>query len=149
MLSNASKYAIRSILYLATHTSETKKINVKVIAEELETPPSFLAKLLQQLTNNGLVSSTKGPNGGFYLDEKNRKKSLWDVITCIDGTDKFNQCFLGLSECNDRNPCPAHAMVAPFKEKILTNFRDKTIAEFAAESLEKGTYLTLKQTEIL
>lgn len=148
MLTNASKYAIRSILYLATNSSEDHKISVKVIAEDLETPQSFLAKLLQQLTTNKLVSSTKGPHGGFYLSAKNRKKSLWDIIKCIDGGEKFNQCFLGLSECNDINPCPAHAIVSPFKKQILENFRDKTIGQYADESLEKGTYLTLKEFEI-
>jgi Rrf2 family protein len=147
MLSNASKYAIRSILYLASNSSENNKISVKIIAEELETPQSFLAKLLQQLTTNNLVSSTKGPHGGFYLSSKNKNRSLWDIISCIDGKEKFNQCFLGLSECNDANPCPAHAVVAPFKQQMLENFRDKTIGQFADESLRKGTYLTLKELD--
>lgn len=148
MLSNASKYAIRSILYLSTYSSETTKINVKDIAVELEVPPPFLAKLLQQLSIKQLVSSTKGPNGGFFLSEKNKKKSLWDIIKCIDGSEKFNQCFLGLSECNDKNPCPAHVFVAPFKQKIMEEFRDKTIAQFAGESITKGTYLTLKELDL-
>lgn len=148
MLSNASKYAIRSILYLASNSSENNKISVKIIADDLETPQSFLAKLLQQLTTNNLVSSTKGPHGGFYLSVKNKRKSLWDIIICIDGNEKFNQCFLGLSECNDKNPCPAHDIVAPFKKKMLENFRDKTIGQFADESLKKGTYLTLKELDI-
>jgi len=66
MLSNACKYAIRSILYLAINNKENKKFGVKKIAAELETPQPFLAKLLQQLTRNKLVSSAKGPTGGFY-----------------------------------------------------------------------------------
>ena len=97
MLSNASKYAIRSILYLALHSNENKKISAKIIAEDLETPPSYLAKLLQQLTINKLVSSSKGPHGGFFLNKTNSNKSVWDIIKCIDGLDKFDQCFLGLS----------------------------------------------------
>ncbi|MFC5048884.1 hypothetical protein [Aquimarina hainanensis] len=42
MLSNACKYAIRSILYLAIHSDETHKIGVKKVAEEIETPQLFL-----------------------------------------------------------------------------------------------------------
>ena len=76
MLSNACKYAIRSILYLAMHNEENKRIGVKKIAEELETPQPFLAKLLQQLTRNKLVSSSKGPTGGFFLDDRNLKNSV-------------------------------------------------------------------------
>ncbi|WP_430968094.1 RrF2 family transcriptional regulator [Spongiimicrobium sp. 2-473A-2-J] len=144
MLSNACKYAIRAILYLAIHSDDAHKIRVKKIAEELETPQAFLAQLLRQLTANKLVSSTKGPGGGFYLDARNREKSVWDVISCIDGTHKFDACFLGLSQCNDINPCPAHYLVAPFKKKILNDFRDKTISKLAKEMEKKGTIISLK-----
>ncbi len=144
MLSNACKYAIRSILYLGIQANENEKIGVKRIAESLETPQPFLAKLLQQLTKNGLVSSSKGPTGGFFLDEQNLENSVWDVIKCIDGTDKFDQCFMGLAACGDENPCPVHFTVAPFKKKIYADFKDKTIKEFVAEIKQKGRHISLK-----
>ena len=71
MLSSASKNAIRAILYLAKNSDQQNKINVKSIAEDLESPQPFLAKLLRQLSSNKLVTSVKGPNGGFYLNKKN------------------------------------------------------------------------------
>ena len=144
MLSNACKYAIRSILYLAINSDKDHKIGVKVIAEELETPQPFLAKLLQQLTRSKFVSSTKGPHGGFYLDDKNLKNTLWDIVKVIDGTDKFDQCFLGLSKCGDENPCPAHNIVAPFKKRIKSHFQDKNIGECATEIVDSGKYISLK-----
>ncbi len=149
MLSNACKYAIRSMLYLVLHADETKKIGVKKIAEDLDTPQPFLAKLLQQLTRSRLVSSTKGPNGGFFLNKKNKEKSVWDIIRSIDGTEKFNQCFLGLSKCGDENPCPVHFTVSPFKEKILEDFRDKTILQWADEIKKSGTVISLKDFDAL
>lgn len=147
MLSNAAKYAIRSVLYLALH-AEKEKIGVKKIAEELDVPQPFLAKLLQQLTRNKLVSSLKGPLGGFYLDESNRNNSVWDVIKCIDGIEKFDQCFMGLASCGDKNPCPVHFTVAPFKKKILNDFKDKTIQKFANKTKLKGGYLSLKDLKV-
>lgn len=148
MLSNACQYAIRSILYLAIHTDENEKMGVKKIAEELETPQPFLAKLLQQLSRNNLVSSTKGPKGGFYLNKKDKENSIWDVIICIDGTSKFDQCFLGLTKCNEEAPCPVHFTVVPFKKKLLQDFRDKTIAKFAKDIQENGN-LTVKNLKII
>ena len=147
MLSNAAKYAIRSVLYLAIH-DENEKIGVKKVAESLEIPQPFLAKLLQQLTRNKLISSIKGPSGGFYLDKTDRKNSVWDIIVCIDGTEKFDQCFMGLSSCGDENPCPVHFTVAPFKEKILNDFKDKNIQQFADEIRLKGRYISLKNLEL-
>lgn len=145
MLSNACKYAIRSILYLALHDDANKKIGVKKIATELVTPQPFLSKLLQQLSKNDLVSSTKGPHGGFYLSELNLEKSVWDIIKCIDGTSKFEQCFMGLPVCDGRKPCPVHFTVAPFKEKIMKDFRDKNIKEFVHDFREKGHRISLKE----
>ena len=122
---------------------------MKIIANELETPQPFLAKLLQQLTRSKFVSSTKGPNGGFYLDKKNRKNTLWDIVKNVDGTDKFEQCFLGLSKCGDKNPCPAHSVVAPFKEKIIAHFNDKNIEQCAEEIKSSGKYLSLKEFDAI
>lgn len=148
MLSNACKYAIRSVLYLAIHSDINTKIGVKTIAEELETPQPFLAKLLQQLTRDKLVSSTKGPNGGFYLDEQNKNNAVWDVIKSIDGTSKFDNCFLGLSRCDNKNPCPVHFIVVPFKQSILENFRDKTIIEYVEEIKNTRQVLSLKDLDL-
>ncbi len=144
MLSRASKYAILSTLFLAEHSSEDKKISVKVIAESIDVPSPFLAKLFQQLVRGKIISSTKGPNGGFYLTKQNSKKNVCDIIENIDGLNKLNDCFLGLNECDSKNPCPVHFIVEPFKNNILGKFRDKTIQEFAQEISDKGRVLTLK-----
>ena len=144
MLSNACKYAIRSVLYLSVHVDENKKIGVKKIAEELEVPQPFLAKLLQQLTKNNLVSSSKGPTGGFYLNKHNLNNTLWSVIKCIDGTTKFDNCFMGLASCNDKNPCPVHFTVAPFKKKLMIDFKDKSIQEFSEDIKINGQHIFLK-----
>jgi len=142
MLSNASKYAILSTLYLAEHSNEGRKISVKEIAENIDVPSPFLAKLFQQLVRGKIISSTKGPHGGFYLSEKNKNKNVLDIIDNIDGVNKLNGCFLGLNECDSANPCPVHFIVVPFKNNILAKFRDKTIMEFAQEISDKGQLLT-------
>ncbi len=149
MLSSACKNAIRSVLYLAMYSSDTKKIGAKAIAENLEIPQPFLAKLLQQLIKNSLVSSTKGPHGGFYLSKINYNKNVWQIIACIDGIEKFDQCFLGLAKCEDSNPCPVHFTVSPFKKKIMADFRDKTIIRFANEIKSSNKVITLKDYDVL
>lgn len=149
MLSNACQYAIRSILYLSIYSDKDNKIGVKKIAEELETPQPFLAKLLQQLTRSDLVSSTKGPNGGFFLSEANKQNAIWDIVMNIDGSEKFDQCFLGLARCEDKNPCPVHHITAPFKKKILADFKDKTIEVFTADLKNSRKIISLKEFDAL
>lgn len=148
MLSRASKYAILSTLYLAEHSSKEKKISVKQIADEIDVPSPFLAKLFQQLVHAKIISSVKGPNGGFYITPKNGKKTICDIIENIDGLHKLNECFLGLHECDSKNPCPVHFIVEPFKNSILGKFRDKSILEFSKEVSDNGRVLTLKNIDL-
>jgi Rrf2 family protein len=127
MLSKAAKNAIRATMYLALYSDKEHKISAKKIAEDLRTPLPFLAKQLQQLSRARLISSTKGPHGGFFLSDANKKRNLWDVIVCIDGEEKFNECFLGKEECNHKNPCSVHHIVVSFKNKLMNEYREKTI----------------------
>ena len=144
MLSNACKYAIRGVIYLALNSDESTKLGVKKIAQELEVPQPYLAQLLRKLAADRLISSTKGPGGGFFLDATNRKNSVWDIIAAIDGPHRFDDCFLGLSKCDDANPCPVHHIVSPFKEALLDDFRQKTMDSLAQEIKENGRIISLK-----
>jgi Rrf2 family protein len=144
MLTNACKYGIRAVLFLAIHSDIKNKIGAKGIAEELEMPQPFLAQLLRKLSTDKLISSSKGPGGGFFLDKKNLESTLWRIIVAIDGEHRFDGCFLGLEKCDSSNPCPVHYIVAPFKEKILSNFKERTIAMLVKEIEENGTVVSLK-----
>ncbi len=143
MLSNSSKYAIRAVLYLAVYTDDKRKMGSKEVAETIKVPAPFLAKILQKLVKNDLISSTKGPRGGFYLTEKDRLKTMLDIVGCIDGLDLLSDCFLGLPRCGDENPCAIHHIVAPFKATLTEEMGDKTIAEFAKETKEGKSFLFL------
>ena len=148
MLSHASQYAIRAILYLAQNSSSSHKISALMIANELETPKPFLSKLLRQLALNNLVSSTKGPHGGFFLSELNKEKRLWDVVVCIDGGNKFSECFLGLPQCSSKNPCPFHNIVVPFRESLASSFKQKNIQELIEAMEIDKTLISLKGLDI-
>ena len=144
MLSNACKYAIRAVIYLSLKSDSTAKYGVKMIADELEAPQPFLAQLLRKLAAERLVSSSKGPGGGFFMNESNREKTVWDIISSIDGTYKFDDCYLGLAKCDDENPCPVHHLVSPFKEALLEDFQQKTIGSLAKEVEANGRVISLK-----
>ena len=118
MFSKSCEYAIRAVLHLAAYTNEEKKLGAKEVAEALEVPKSFLAKLLQQLAKHHLIASSKGAGGGFYLAPENQKVSLVDVIRCIDGNDLFSSCVLGLPICSSTNPCPLHQHALLFRQSI-------------------------------
>ena len=71
------------------------------------------------------------------------------ALNTLDGTDKFDNCFLGLKKCNGDNPCPVHFIVAPFKETILAVFRDKTIEKYVSTMEGTRQVITLKHLDKL
>ena len=129
MFSKAAKYAIRSVLYLAEHSTPESKAGVNAIAEALDVPKHYLAKILQELARNQLISSVKGPNGGFYLSEDNWKVTLMEVLHCIDGSEMLEGCILGLPSCSNKHPCPLHFQVIGYRDGLKYQLSSWTIKE--------------------
>ena len=69
MFSQATKYAIKSVIYIWTQSLEDRKVGAKEIGANIEAPEAFTDKILQLLTKAKIVGSIKGPNGGFFADE--------------------------------------------------------------------------------
>jgi len=138
MFSTSCKNAIRAVLYLAIHSEEGNKLSVDDIATSLEVSRHFLAKVLQQLAKGDLVSSTRGPNGGFYLSEANRNQNLLSIIRFMDGPQTDTKCVLGLENCSNDHPCPFHHHVKKFRNGLDQFLQNQTIGEAAREvSLEE------------
>jgi Rrf2 family protein len=137
MFSKACKYGIRAVFYLAVHSSETTKLGAKDIAEALDVPKSFLAKILQQLSRHQLISSSKGTGGGFYLSENDRNVTLRKIIECLDGEEIFSGCILGLSVCSSGNPCPLHAKTIVYRNGVSDLVGNNSIDDFATKIIRE------------
>ena len=143
MLSNSSKYALKAVLYLAVNSSESKKILAKNLSEPINVPPAYIAKLLQELAKKKIVSSTRGPNGGFYLNAENKNTSLIEIINAIDGENRLDSCLLSLHSCNSEKPCPLHQFAGPFKADLIHNLEQKTINDMVVDIKNKRSFLPL------
>ena len=133
MLSNSSKYALKAVLYLALHTDENNKMMVKDLNERINVPKAYIAKLLQELSKRKIISSTKGPNGGFYITESNKKHTIMEIIEIIDGKKRIEYCLLGLEDCNEKKPCPIHSFISPSRSKMIALLKSKTVDDLAKD----------------
>ncbi|KPK86974.1 MAG: hypothetical protein AMS27_03850 [Bacteroides sp. SM23_62_1] len=133
MLSNTSKYAIRAVIYLALNAGEEKKIGIKIISKDLGIPTPFLGKILQTLAKQKLLSSTKGPHGGFGLGKNAQDIKLIDIVDIIDGQDIFNQCLIKLDNCNEFEPCSMHYKYSEIRKNLLSLFRNQSIGNLVNE----------------
>ncbi|HEY5687288.1 MAG TPA: Rrf2 family transcriptional regulator [Yeosuana sp.] len=143
MISNSSKYAIKAVLYLALHSSEENKIMVKDIAEPINVPQAYIAKLLQELAKRKLISSTRGPKGGFYLSEEDKNGKVLNIVSAIDNEKKLNACILSLEHCNENKPCPLHHIISPSRSILMKNLKIKTIDELSQDVKKGKSYLPL------
>jgi len=134
MFSKSTEYALRAIIYLAQKSSPEQKIGITELAEAIDSPKSFTAKILQKLTRDQvLISSITGPNGGFYLTDEAKKKSLLHVLDLLDEEEVISGCILGLHECSEKNPCPMHVQYKKIKPLLIEMLDRKSIAELAKE----------------
>jgi Rrf2 family protein len=137
MLSTSCKYALRAAVYLMSHTSEIAKAGIREIAEEIEANEHTTGKILRVLVKTKIISSTKGPHGGFYISSHARPVYLIDVVKVVDGVHFFFACGLGLHKCSETKPCPLHFTYKVSREKLYREFSSITIQELAAH-IEKG-----------
>ena len=131
MLSNSCRYGIRAVIYLANQPLSVGKIGIRKISNDLDLPTPFLAKILQQLAKQKILSSSKGPHGGFSLKKDSRKITLLEIVNTIDGKDVFTNCIVhnGSCECveKDKKHCPLHKDYEKTRADLIKLFSSKTI----------------------
>ena len=141
MLSNSTKYALKSVLYLSLKSDKDRKIHGREIAAAIKAPAQYVSKILQILSRQEFISSMKGRHGGFYLSEDNRTKKLIDIIIAIDGEQRIHSCALDLEKCNLNQPCPIHDVIYPTKSKLIEFFQSETIQSFADKYEKESAFI--------
>jgi Rrf2 family transcriptional regulator, iron-sulfur cluster assembly transcription factor len=138
MLSNSCRYGIRAVIYLASQPLSNGKTGIKKISSDLNLPTPFLAKILQQLAKQKILSSSKGPHGGFSLLKDPRKVTLLEIVNAIDGYDTFTSCIMHNGSCEgvekDKIRCPLHEDYEKSRREIITLFSNRTIYELVVKS---------------
>ncbi len=132
IFSRQCEYALQAVLYMSAQP-KTKFTNINEISGRLDIPMPFLAKTLQLLVQNGILSSQKGPKGGFRLEKSPDEVALFHVVDAIDGTDFLTSCVLGFPECSSKNPCPMHPEWGQVRDRVYQVLASKTVADFSRE----------------
>ena len=146
MFSKATEYALRATIYIAQKSSAEKKLGIEEISKAIDSPQSFTAKILQALTKeNKVISSVRGPNGGFFLSEKAKKLPVRAILQAMGEDDTLEKCVMGLKQCSEIQPCPMHAQYKSIKKQLIKLFVTKTIKQLAAEIKDGVTFINNKK----
>lgn len=119
-------YAIHSILYMASR-QVGQRVLLAEIASNLKVPRHFLAKVMKKLAGEGIISSYKGPSGGFASNELTPEITLLKIAAITGETVHFGSCVLRLQKCNSRNPCPLHYQAQSLREQWVDLLSNTTI----------------------
>jgi Rrf2 family protein len=133
MLTKSTEYAIRALVFIQLKNLEDKRPGVLEIAEQIEAPAAFTAKILQTISKHGLVGSMKGRGGGFFFDNSLEELTLYKVIVLMEGDSVFTRCGFGLKSCKDSRPCPLHDQYAAIREGYLRIAQSETIQSLASK----------------
>jgi len=131
-ITRQADYAVRAVLYLARKNEP--RVATSKIAEEQHIPPSFLAKIISQLSIAGLLHTSRGARGGVALAREPKDITLLEVVEAIDGPIQLNECVENSGACAFSDECPMRPVWCDAQEDLVrklknTNFYDMTLTE--------------------
>jgi Rrf2 family protein len=126
MLSQTGTYALQAALHLARQ--EGKTVAAGTMAQELELPGTYLAKVLHRLVREGVLRSTRGPRGGYRLSGDPAAVTVAAVVAPFQELRPSRQCLLG-GPCDLQHPCTAHERRSAWTAAALEILERTTLAD--------------------
>ncbi len=137
-LSSKGRYSVRAMFDIAFH-GEGASAQIKDIAERQGIPPRFLEQIFQDLRRAGLVSSKRGPRGGYQLARPAREISVGEIVRAVEGP---------VSLCaGDEDPAMpgdgasisvTEAMFRNLSVRIETCFNEVTLEDLSDQAQKQG-----------
>lgn len=141
MFSKSCEYGLRATIFIAEKSSSNQRVGLKAIAQAINSPEAFTAKILQILTKNNIVTGVKGPHGGFLIEESRLSEiKLIEIITILDGDKIFYGCGLGLNQCDDKYPCPLHNQFVKVKQELRKMFENNSLRDIVYSNNSKNLF---------
>ncbi len=132
VLSRACEHGIKAVVFLSANVADETKHSVAEIANQINSPEAFTAKILQKLVKADIVHSVKGKNGGFFMESDIvNSVDLLEIVEVIDGLDILSKCVLGLAECSNDNPCPVHDSYKQIRADLIQFLCDTPINQLS------------------
>lgn len=126
-ITRQADYALRAMYYLSK-LDPNDKAATSLIAEEQKIPPSFLAKIISQLSIAGLIHTSRGAHGGVSLARSPENISILEVVEAIDGPLSLNECTHGVDGCPFGEDCPLRPVWCDVQVELVDRLRKTTFA---------------------
>jgi Rrf2 family iron-sulfur cluster assembly transcriptional regulator len=111
-------------------------VTLAAISERQHISLSYLEQLFGKLRRAALVSSVRGPGGGYNLAQPPASISVADIVSAVDEPIDATQCG-GKENCHDDKRCMTHDLWATLNEKMQEYLSSVTLADLVAHQAGK------------
>jgi len=115
-LTTKGRYAVTAMLDLALH-AEDGPVSLAEISQRQEISLSYLEQLFSRLRKSGLVTSTRGPGGGYRVARELDKVAVSEIIGAVNESVDATQC-AGKENCHSHGRCLTHDLWEGLSEQI-------------------------------
>ncbi len=134
-LSKKADYGLMAVKHLAMHRDQ-HACSASEIAEEYGISPMLMAKVLQKLARQHIVTAKHGASGGYQLAKDPDQISALDVISAIDGPVLITSCVTSHGNCGASEKCSIREPLRRVNESILSVLSNVTISQMTEDSHE-------------
>jgi len=129
-ITRQADYALRAVVFLS-RLGDDERAATSQIAQEQHIPPSFLAKIVSQLSVAGLLQTSRGARGGVSLARSPEEITVLDVIEAIDGPILLNECVGSGGVCVFGDNCPMKPIWCDTQAELVGKLKKITFNQFA------------------
>ena len=132
-ITRQADYAVRAVLHLA-RINGNQRAATSQVAQEQHIPPSFLAKIISQLSIAGLLHTSRGARGGVTLAREPKDITLLEVIEAIDGPIMLNECVGDSSTCTFDEDCPLRPVWCEAQNELVARLKGTNFQQLLEQS---------------
>jgi len=132
-ITRQADYAVRAVLHI-TRAGNMERFATSTIAREQNIPPSFLAKIISQLSVAGILHTSRGAHGGVTLAREPGEITLLEVVEAIDGPIQLNECVTNNGACTFEGECPIKPVWCDAQTDLVGRLKGTTFEQMIAQA---------------
>lgn len=137
-LSTRGRYAVMAMTELAGQ-GDTRAVSLAIIADKQQISKPYLEQLFAALRRRGLVTSVRGPGGGYRLSRPADDLSVAEVVNAVDEPLRATRCATGAKGCMKGGArCLTHDLWEETGRQVRDYLSGVSLADVLAGRLRSG-----------
>lgn len=130
-ISSRSRYGIRFMMELAERSSD-RPVMLREIAEAQDISEKYLSQIVIPLKKAGLIKSSRGAKGGYFIGLDPAKITMMDLILLLEDNFYVTDCLQNPASCKYTPKCASRHFWATLQFDITKSMRERTLADLVA-----------------